>query len=621
MPLIAMRDVNFSFGGPPLLEGINLLIEPGERVSLLGRNGCGKSTLLRILQGELSIDSGEITRQPRLHTAMLDQSVPQQTTGKVFDVVAQGLGPAGSMLAKYHHIAHDTPDAEDQLNKLHDDLERTDAWKKLSVIEKVISQVAVDPEAEFSELSAGLKRRVLLAKALASEPNLLILDEPTNHLDIDAIAWVEDFLTRSGTALLFVTHDRAFLKKLSTRIFEIDRGQLTSYNCGYQEYLKRKQQLLDAEQSQWDQFDKKLAEEERWIRKGIQARRVRNEGRVRSLMKMRETRSQRRTLDGRVKIEINAAKRTGQLVADAKDVSFAYNDEPPIIRNLNTTVMRGDRIGIIGPNGSGKTTLLRLLLGELNAESGNIKLGTNVQCAYFDQLHGQLDPDKTLVENIGEGSTTVTVNGKTKQVMAYLQDFMFTPYKSRALVSTLSGGERNRLQIAKVFTVPSNVLILDEPTNDLDIETLELLEEMLTEYPGTVLIVSHDRAFLNNIITSTLVLEGEGIVKEYAGGYDDWLRQRKVAQTVTQETAPAKPKRIKEKTKKLSYHQKQELEALPEKIETLELNIAVLHEKMADPTFYKQDSETITKTNTELAELDTQLATAYTKWEQLAALE
>ncbi len=616
-----MRDVNFSFGGPPLLEAMNLLIEPGERVSLLGRNGCGKSTLLRILHGDLPIDSGEITRQPKLRTAMLDQSVPQNTTGKVFDVVARGLGPAGKVLAQYHHIAHDTPDAEDRLNELHHELERTDAWKKLSVIETVISQVAIDPEAEFSELSAGLKRRVLLAKTLAAEPNLLILDEPTNHLDIKAIAWVEDFLTRSPIALLFVTHDRAFLKNLSTRIIEIDRGRLSSYNCGYDEYLKRKQQLLSAEQLQWKNFDKKLSEEERWIRRGIQGRRTRNEGRVRALMKMRESASQRRSLGGRVKIEINAAQRTGRLVADAKNLTFAYDDDPPIIRNLTTTVMRGDRIGIIGPNGSGKTTLLRLLLGELKGESGDLRLGTNVQCAYFDQLHGRLDPDKTLVDNIGDGSTTVTVNGRDKQVMAYLQDFMFTPYKSRALVQTLSGGERNRLQIAKVFTQPSNVLVLDEPTNDLDIETLELLEEMLTEYPGTVLIVSHDRAFLNNIITSTLVLEGEGKVKEYAGGYDDWLRQRKVEDAVTKQAATPKPKRVKEKSVKLTYKQKQELEALPGKIETLELQIAALHEKMADPSFYKQDSETIAATNIELAELDTELKQAYNLWEQLAALE
>jgi len=630
MPLISMRNIRFGFGGPLLLKGIDFQLNPAERVCLLGRNGSGKSTFLRLLRGELEIDGGEIMRQPQLRIGMLDQSVPQKIKSKVFDVVTEGLGEAWELLSEYHSLAHENADGKDdeanaRLIRLHNELDRSDSWKKINVVETAISQVSVDAEAQFSELSAGLKRRVLLARALATEPDILILDEPTNHLDIESIRWIEDFLLRCGKTLLFVTHDRKFLKKLSTRIIEIDRGRLFNWDCSYEDYLKRKVEIFAAEQKHWGLFDKKLAEEERWIRKGIQARRTRNEGRVKALKKMRQVRSQRRNLDGLVRIEVNKAERSGELVAKAEGVSFAYDNKEsaPIIRDLDAAIIRGDRIGVIGPNGIGKTTLLKLLLGELAATSGKSKLGTNVQCAYFDQLHGQLDVEKSLVENIGEGYDTVTINGRKKQVIAYLMDFMFEPDKIKSPVFNLSGGERNRLQLAKMFTHPSNVLVLDEPTNDLDIETLELLEEMLIEYPGTVLVVSHDRAFLNNIVTSTFVMEGQGQVKEYAGGYDDWLVQRKDIEEVREEkSANKKASRLKTpKSVKLTYNQERELEKLPCVIEKLEKQIASLHKKMAEPAFYKQNGEIIAETNTNLDELESELANAYSRWEELAAIE
>ncbi|MBW8002187.1 MAG: ATP-binding cassette domain-containing protein [Planctomycetes bacterium] len=630
MPLIAMRDIKFSFGGPLLLRGIDFQINPAERVCLLGRNGSGKSTFLRLLRGELDVDGGEITRQPQLRISMLNQSVPQNIKGKVFDVVAEGLGKIWESLAEYHRLAHENADGQDneanaRLLRLHNELDKSDSWKKMNVVETAISQVSVNAEAEFSELSAGLKRRVLLARALAAEPDILILDEPTNHLDIESIRWIEDFLLRCGKTLLFVTHDRKFLKKLSTRIIEIDRGRLFNWDCSYEDYLKRKAENFAAEQKHKKQFDKKLAEEERWIRKGIQARRTRNEWRIKALGKMRQIRSQRRNIDGLMRIEVNKAERSGELVAKFEGVSFAYDNKEsePIIRDFDATILRGDRIGVIGPNGIGKTTLLKLLLGELTATSGKSKLGTNVQCAYFDQLHGQLDVKKSLMENIGEGYDTVTINGRKKQVTAYLMDFMFEPDKIKSPVFNLSGGERNRLQLAKMFTHPSNVLVLDEPTNDLDIETLELLEEMLIEYPGTVLVVSHDRAFLNNIVTSTFVMEGQGQVKEFAGGYDDWLIQRKDVEEVREEkSAKKKPSRLKTpKSVKLTYNQKRELEKLPCVIEKLEKQIASLHKKMAEPAFYKQNGEIIAETNTNLDELESELANAYSRWEELASIE
>ncbi len=625
MPLIAMRDVNFGFGGPALLEGIGFRIEPGERVSLLGRNGCGKSTLLRLVLGEFEPSDGEITRQPNLRVAMLSQAVPEDIEGSVYEVVAGGLGEAGKLLIEYQNISHESG-SDQRLAQLHEQLDKLDSWHKLNVIETVLSMAGIAPELQFGELSAGLKRRVLTAKALAAEPNLLILDEPTNHLDVDSITWLEDFLLRCQKALLFVTHDRRFLRKISTRIIEIDRGRLFNWDCDYEDYRKRRQQLLEAEQSQWDQFDKKLAREEQWLRQGVKARRTRNEGRVRALQDMRETRSQRRCQEKGVRIEINAARRSGELVVVTKGVDFSY--EPgkaePIIRDLTTTIIRGDRVGVIGPNGQGKTTLLKLLLGKLSATNGLIKHGTNVQYAYFDQLHRQLDLNQTLIDNIGQGYSSVMVNGRPRHVFAYLADFLFDAEQAKQKVSSLSGGDRNRLQIAKVFTQPPNILVLDEPTNDLDVETLELLEDMLIEYPGTVLLVSHDRTFLNNVVTSTLVLEGDGEVAEYIGGYDDWMRQRRDIEVSRQEEKNAKKKKerpAKKKPVKLNFYQKRELKGLPALIEQLEERIAVLHEQMAEPSFYKQDGETISKATAELDSLTSDLENAYSRWEELTTIE
>ena len=628
MPLIAMRDVKFGFTDPPLLEDVNFRIEPAERLCLLGRNGCGKSTLLRLITGDLEPLDGEITRQPNLRIAMLSQTVPQNITGKVFDVVAQGAGDAGKLLLEYHNLSHNTSGTHDndRLNQLHNEIDKTDAWKKLNTIETVLSMTGIDPEIQFSDLSAGLKRRALTAKALAAEPDLLILDEPTNHLDINSITWLEDFLIRSQKALLFVTHDRRFLKNISTRIVELDRGKLFNWNCNYDDYLKRKDQLLSAEKSQWNQFDKKLTTEEGWLRQGVKARRTRNEGRVKSLMKMRETRDQRRTQQAGPRLKINAAGRSGNIVVKTQALDFSYDRSQtnPIIKDLTTTIIRNDRIGIIGPNGQGKTTLLKLLLGKLAPTNGTIKHGTNVEYAYFDQLHGQLDSDKSLLDNIGEGYGSVIVNGRPKHVFAYLADFLFPPEQAKQLVSSLSGGERNRLQIAKLFTQPANVLVLDEPTNDLDVETLELLEDMLIEYPGTVLLVSHDRAFLNNVVTSTLVLEGDGKVTEYVGGYDDWIRQRRQIETEQPQKKSAKKKSArppKTKPLKLTFNQQREFDALPELIEDLEAQIAAFHDKMADPSFYKQDGAVIAEENAKLDSLDARLATAYARWEKLAEFD
>ncbi len=627
MALIGMHDVSVGFGGPPLLEHMHLQIEAGERICLIGRNGVGKSTLMKLFLGEIQPQSGDLTKSPSLKVAKLAQTVPSESAGTVFDQVSVGLGAAGGLVAKYHELSHrlatESHDEKlmEQLDKTQQEIDAKNAWQLNVQVETIIEKMSLDPDAQFASLSAGMKRRVLLAQAMASEPDLLLLDEPTNHLDIEAIAWIEDFLLKYPGTLVFVSHDRAFLKKLSTRILELDRGQLTSYTCNYETYLERKEAALQVEATENKLFDKKLAQEEVWIRKGIQARRTRNEGRVRALKKMRKERSERKEQMGTAMLQQNTAQQSGRLIVEAKKVHFSYEPDKPIIKDLNVAIMRGDKIGIIGPNGSGKTTLLRVLLKELEAQSGTLRQGVNLEIAYFDQLHAQLDENKTVYENISDGSENIMINGRPKNIVGYLQDFLFTPTQSRNPVSNLSGGERNRLLLARLFMHPSNVLVLDEPTNDLDIETLDLLEEFVVDYPGSVLMVSHDREFLNNTITSTLALEGDGVVKEYVGGYDDWLRQsKKDSEPVEAKVEPkSKSKSEKEKVRKITYKEQKELEALPALIEDLENKQATLHETMADPDFYKQGSD-VAVTTEQLKEITQKLESAYARWEELETL-
>ena len=618
-----------------MLDRVQLQLDPGERVCLLGRNGEGKSTLLRVILGELETDEGEIVRQQGLVTAMLVQEVPRDLSGTVFDEVSAGLGSRGQLLADFHHtsvrFAAEGGDAlQRQLDQLQQALDSTGGWQIHQRVEKILTRMSLDPEAEVSVLSAGLKRRVLLAKALAAEPDILLLDEPTNHLDIDAIVWLEEFFLRHGGTILFVTHDRVFLRKLATRIIELDRGSLTSWACDYDTFVQRKEALLEAEAAQRAQFDKRLAQEEVWIRRKIEARRTRNMGRVRSLLQMRETRQNRRDRPGAVRMQIQDAERSGRLVFEAKGVSHAFGDRP-IVRDFSTLIMRGDRVGIIGPNGSGKTTLLRILLGELTPNEGAVRQGTNLEVTYFDQLHAQLDDEKTILENVAGGADQVIINGMRRHIIGYLEDFLFTPEQARSPVARLSGGERNRVLLARLFTQPSNLLVLDEPTNNLDIETLDLLEEMLLEYAGTMLLVSHDREFLNHVVTSTLVLEGAGEIHEYAGGYDDWLLQRKPPEPIETITPPsvkdaAKPSKPEPSPKpsrprRLKYDERRELEALPTRIETLEQEIAALHQTLADPSFYQQDRGRIVEAKSRLEDIEQQLREAYARWETLEALD
>ncbi|MAG93733.1 MAG: ABC transporter ATP-binding protein [Planctomycetaceae bacterium] len=627
MALLSIRNLRFSFGGRPLLEDVTLQVEQGERLGLLGRNGAGKSTLMRLISGELEADAGEIIRQPGLRIARLIQEVPPGQQGTVYDVVSDGLAETGELLRVHHNLAHElaanpSDSVSRKLDEVQHELEATGGWQAHQQVEKVISQTGLDPDAPFTNLSSGMKRRVLLAKSLANAPDILLLDEPTNHLDITTIDWLEDFLKRLGATLVFVTHDRVFLQRLATRILDIDRARLTSWDCDYQTYLRRKEASLDAEAQQHALFDKKLAQEEVWIRTGIKARRTRNEGRVRALERMRDERAQRRQKVGNVRMQTQAAEKTGRLVIEAKNISFVYGDTP-VFKDFSALISRDDRIGIIGPNGAGKTTLLRNLLGDLEPTTGSIRHGTNLQVAYFDQLRGQLDEQQTVQENVGDGSDHLEINGQRKHVLGYLQDFLFSPERARMAVANLSGGEKNRAMLAKLFTRPANVLVLDEPTNDLDMETLELLEELLLDYKGTVLLVSHDRAFLNNVVTSCFVFEGDAVLKEYAGGYDDWLRQR----SETEQESPAERTEAEReasvavaptpKKRKLSYKDERELAVLPKRIEELETRQGELHALMAGGEFYKQPGETIVAIRTELETLEAELLTAFDRWEEL----
>jgi ATP-binding cassette subfamily F protein uup len=624
MALISLQDISLSFGGAPLLEKIDLQIEPGERVCLVGRNGEGKSTLMKLISGEIEPDGGRIVRQQGLRVARLRQEVPSDITGSVYEVVGSGLGDQQSVLARHHKISERLAGGSDErllaeLAAVDQEMANTGAWQVQQKIDTVLSRLRLDADQEFSDLSGGMKRRVLLGRTLVSDPDLLLLDEPTNHLDIEAIIWLEEFLLSSSQALLFVTHDRALLKKLATRIVDIERGRLTSWPGDYANYLRRKEEMLGDETVRNARFDKKMAQEEVWIRKGIKARRTRNEGRVRELVEMRRQRQDRREQLGRVKMEISRGGASGKLVAVLKNVSFSFDDQP-VIKELTTTILRGDRIGIIGPNGAGKTTLLRLLLGDLTPDQGEVSLGTNLQSAYFDQQRIQLDPEKTVIDNLGDGGDTIEINGRHRHLIGYLGDFLFSPDRARSPVRVLSGGERNRLLLARLFAQPANILILDEPTNDLDAETLDLLEELLLEYKGTILLVSHDRDFLNNVVTSTLVFEGEGVVQEYAGGYDDWLVQRPVRQEERPAKNVADAGRGKPRSSgppKLTFKETRELEALPAEITTMEEEQQQFYEAMADQTLYQGDGAEVVKAKARLAELEKLLATAYGRWEEL----
>ncbi|HJW45946.1 MAG TPA: ATP-binding cassette domain-containing protein [Lysobacter sp.] len=621
MSLITLQNVDYGVGGPLLLENVGLTIEAGERIALIGRNGAGKSTLLKLLAGEIKPDDGEVRVEGGVRVARLEQEVPASAAGDVWDVVAAGLGDLGAWLAEYHHLSHADHIDTVALAKVQAKIEDAEGWSLDQRVTETLTRLDLDGDAVFSGLSGGLKRRVLLARALVSSPDLLLLDEPTNHLDIAAIDWLEGFLKAWPGALVFVTHDRRFLRALATRIVEIDRGQVTSWPGDWANYERRREERLNAEAQENARFDKLLAQEEVWIRQGIKARRTRDEGRVRRLKAMRSERSQRRDLTGNVRMEVAQGDASGRKVIETKGATFAYAQ--PVVRDLSTTIMRGDRIGLIGPNGSGKTTLLKLLLGELAPQTGEVKLGSNLRVAYFDQYRATLREDWNAIENVAEGRESVEINGRHKHIIGYLQDFLFTPERARAPITRLSGGERNRLLLAKLFAQPSNLLVMDEPTNDLDVETLELLEELLFDYPGTLLLVSHDRDFLDNVVTSTLVMEGNGGVGEYVGGYTDWLRQRPVtssaaiARPAAPAATPTSGAAATPAKRKLSYKDARELEQLPMRIEALEAKLGELTNAMNDPGFYQRDVAAMAAHNNALASTQIELDTAYARWAEL----
>jgi ATP-binding cassette subfamily F protein uup len=634
MPLLTLQRVGLAFGHLPLLEGADLQVDNGERIALIGRNGSGKSSLLRVLSGDQAVDAGSIWREPGLRVSRLDQDVPVVGERSVFAEVAAGLGALGSLVAEYHQAAtrvadtHAAADLE-RLGELQHALEERDGWRLEQKVELIVSRLSLPADRQMSELSGGWRRRALLGRALVSEPHLLLLDEPTNHLDIDAIRWLEEYLQSDPGAILFVTHDRAFLSAVATRIVELDRGRLTSWPGNYASYLQKKDAALEAEARELERLDKKLEREEAWLRQGVKARRTRNEGRVRALLALRAERAAYRAQSGTVRLAVDDGQATGKVVFEADRVSKSFGGRP-IVRGYSQRILRGDRIGLIGPNGSGKTTLLRLLVGELLPDAGEVRRGSRLQVAYFDQQREQLDPDATLADSVNEGNTTVMVNGQPRHVAGYLADFLFPRGRAQSPVRSLSGGERNRLMLARLFARPANVLVLDEPTNDLDVETLELLEELISGFDGTVLLVSHDRAFLDNIVTSTLAFEGDGVVGEYVGGYVDYLRQSAVratprARTVASEVraprsprdaGPALPPAARDEPgavkRKLSYNEQRELETLPSRIEALETEHAALRAEMESGDFYKSGGDRIHEVMTRLdaaaGELDALLA-------------
>jgi ATP-binding cassette subfamily F protein uup len=620
MSLVSVQSAGLSLGGVELFHDLNLQIENKEKICLLGRNGTGKTSLMRCLAGHLDLDSGEIHLSQGCKISYFSQAIPDSLPGTAFEIIAAGLGEKGKALTSYRQtqalLDTDGQNAAFELEKIRQQIDRLDAWTSANDIGKVTASLRIDENSEYNNLSGGQKRRIILASALVSNPDLLLLDEPTNHLDIDTIAWLEDYLIRYPAAILFVTHDRMLLRSLANRILELDRGKLFDWTCNYDTFLSRKEEALAAEEKDHARFDQKLAQEEVWIRKGVRARRRRNEGRVKALYKLREERRKRRAKIGKVNLEISKAQKSGKDVISAENISFSYTDLP-VLQNFSVEVSRGDKIGIVGPNGCGKTTLARLLIGDLTPDNGRVEAGTKLEIAYYDQMRAQLEDQKSIWENVCPNSDNLTINGKNIHIITYLQNFLFTPERAKSKVSILSGGERNRVMLAQLFAAPANLLVLDEPTNDLDIETLELLEELLIDFSGTVLIISHDRTFLNNVASSTIVFAENGEAREIVGGYDEWLKERATTQPVKQErTGKIKTDKPSSSKKKLSYKEKQELKKLPDIIESTEEKISKLQQKLADPEFYKSGLD-IKETQLSLNELEVELLQQMSRWEEL----
>lgn len=627
MAYITLRDVQLAFGGPALLDGANFTLERGERVCLIGRNGEGKSTLLKLIEGSLLPDRGEVSIQNGVTISMLAQDVPMDS-GKVADIVADGAGEAAQVLKDYHEASDacvlGDMEACDRMGLLQHKMDQLDGWALENKVNNILSKMGLDPDADLADLSGGRKRRVLLARALLTQPDVLLLDEPTNHLDVESIEWLEKFLMdQNNLTLLFISHDRSFVDRLATRIVELDRGTLRSFEGNYSRYLDLKAQQLEAEEKQNALFEKKLAEEEAWIRQGIKARRTRNEGRVRALKTLREESKARRFQQGKVNMRVQEAQRSGKLVFDIEHLSVSYDDQV-LIKDFSAIVLRGDRIGLVGDNGVGKTTLIKAILGDI-PHQGTVKVGTQLEVAYFDQLRNQLDLEKSVSENVSEGSDFVDVNGQRRHIYSYLQDFLFSPERARTPVKALSGGERNRVLLAKLLLKPSNLIVMDEPTNDLDMVTLELLEEMLAEYKGTLLLISHDRAFMDNVVTSTWVFDGKGHIEEYVGGYQDYLMQRPDQKVVDQKAdvkkAQAKAETVTmPKKAKLSYKDQRELEQLPAEIEQLEAEQAQLNEKLADGSWFVTDADAATQASQRLSKIEELLLEKLDRWTELEAM-
>jgi ATP-binding cassette subfamily F protein uup len=628
MPLISLDRASLAFGDAPLLDRADLALDPGERVALIGRNGSGKTSLFKVLAGQQALDDGVVWRSPALRIAFVAQEPPLEPQHTVYEAIAAGLGDIQRILLDYHKLSHSlnddsTPADLERLHELQHALEHADGWRITSRVDALIDKLGLPEDAIVGQLSGGMRKRVALAQALALEPEVLLLDEPTNHLDIAAIEWLQDLLKGYNGATLFITHDRRFLDEVATRVIELDRGRLVSFPGSYAAYQRRKEEMLHSESVANDRFDKLLAQEEVWIRKGVQARRTRNEGRVLRLEALRRERAARRNRAGQVEFAVAQGDRSGQMVAELTDVSKSFDPHKPLITGFTTRILRGDRIGLVGPNGAGKSTLLKIILGELAADSGKVRRGTNIEVAYFDQLREQLDEDATLIDTISQGAEYIEIGGSRKHVMSYLGDFLFRPERARAKVSALSGGERNRLLLARLFSRPANVLVLDEPTNDLDIETLELLESLLMDYDGTLFLVSHDRAFLDNVVTQVIAFEGGGVLREYVGGYSDWQRQRRApaakeeSKAVPSKTA-ASP-RDKPKAAKLSFKETRELESLPATIDALEREQAGITAQLADAGIYRDDPQKAKALQQRNAAIEQALIENFARWEALEA--